>query len=144
MVCAAVAVFLAPALLTPTGASASSCAAPCLAPQVAGAPTPLIIDSDLFTNADDVLALSTAFALQASGHDRVIAITLNKRTSHSSVDPNTWKCAAAVAQYYNSGSVPIGSDMPDNVSQPPGVSPGDFIAPCAADASPSRSLRSVR
>jgi hypothetical protein len=133
MLCAAVA-----ALLAATGAGASSCApgtSQCLASLATSAPTPVIVDSDLFTNADDVLALSTAFALQASGGDRVIAITLNKRTDHSSVDPDTWMCAAAVAQFYNSGSVPIGSDMPDNVAQT--GSPGDFIAPCAADAAPS-------
>jgi len=131
VLCAAVA-----ALLAPTGASAASCApgtAQCLAPQVASAPTPVIIDSDLFTNADDVLGLSTAFALQASGQDRVIAITLNRRTNHSSVDPDTWMCAAAIAQFYNSGSVPIGADMPGNTHDSMG-GPGDFTAPCAADA----------
>jgi inosine-uridine nucleoside N-ribohydrolase len=96
--------------------------------------TPLIIDSDLFSNADDVAALATAFALQIKGEDQVIAITLNTRTDRPSVAVNTWKCAAAIAQFYNSASVPIGADMPDNGAQ---VGSPDFITPCAALASPS-------
>jgi inosine-uridine nucleoside N-ribohydrolase len=96
--------------------------------------TPLIIDSDLFSNADDVAALATAFALQIKGEDQVIAITLNTRTDRPSVAVNTWKCAAAIAQFYNSASVPIGADMPDNGTQ---VGSPDFITPCAALASPS-------
>jgi hypothetical protein len=99
----------------------------------AGGP-PLIIDSDLFSNADDVAALATAFALQIKGEDQVIAITLNTRSDRPSVAVNTWKCAAAIAQFYNSASVPIGADMPDNGAQ---VGSPDFITPCAALASPS-------
>jgi inosine-uridine nucleoside N-ribohydrolase len=104
------------------------------APAGAAGPTPLIIDSDLFSNADDVAALATAFALQIKGEDQVIAITLNTRTDRPSVAVNTWKCAAAIAQFYNSASVPIGADMPDNGAQ---VGSPDFITPCAALASPS-------
>ncbi len=96
--------------------------------------TPLIIDSDLWSNADDVAALATAFALQIKGEDQVIAITLNTRTDRPSVAVNTWKCAAAIAQFYNSASVPIGADMPDNGTQ---VGSPDFITPCAALASSS-------
>ena len=103
-------------------------------PANAAGGTPLIIDSDLFSNADDVAALATAFALQIKGEDQVIAITLNTRTDRSSVAVNTWKCAAAIAQFYNSASVPIGADMPDNGGQ---VGSPDFITPCAALASPS-------
>ena len=103
-------------------------------PRADAAGTPLIIDSDLFSNADDVAALATAFALQIKGEDQVIAITLNTRTDRPSVAVNTWKCAAAIAQFYNSASVPIGADMPDNGSQ---VGSPDFITPCAALASSS-------
>jgi hypothetical protein len=103
-------------------------------PRADAAGTPLIIDSDLFSNADDVAALATAFALQIKGEDQVIAITLNTRTDRPSVAVNTWKCAAAIAQFYNSSSVPIGADMPDNGSQ---VGSPDFITPCAALASSS-------
>jgi inosine-uridine nucleoside N-ribohydrolase len=97
-----------------------------------GGATPLIIDSDLFSNADDVAALATAFALQIQGEDQVIAITLNTRTDRPSVAVNSWRCAAAVAQFYNSASVPIGADMPDSGTQ---VGNPDFITPCAALAS---------
>ena len=103
-------------------------------PANAAGGTPLIIDSDLFSNADDVAALATAFALQVKGEDHVIAITLNTGNGRSSVAVKTWKCAAAIAQFYNSASVPIGADMPDNGSQ---VGSPDFITPCAALASSS-------
>ena len=100
----------------------------------ASTPTPLIIDTDIFSNADDVGALSTAFALQTMGEDQVIAITVNTRTDRPSVATESWECVAAIAQYYNSPDVPIGADMPDNGSQ---VDSPDFLTPCAALASPS-------
>jgi inosine-uridine nucleoside N-ribohydrolase len=126
-------------LASPAGAAAGQLAAsgqggvPSLIAAASG-PTPLIIDSDLWSNADDVGALATAFALQIKGEDQVIAITLNTRTDRPSVARNTWRCAAAIAQYYNSGSVPMGADMPDMGAQ---VGSPDFITPCAALASPS-------
>ena len=100
----------------------------------ASSPTPLIIDTDIFSDADDVGALATAFALQIQGEDQVIAITVNTRLSRPSVATKSWKCAAAIAQYYGSPNVPIGADLPDNGSQ---VGSPDFLTPCAALASPS-------
>jgi len=43
----------------------------------------------------------------------VIAIGVDTKTSHT-VATNSWKCVAAIAQFYGFGDVPIGSDMPDN------------------------------
>ncbi len=100
----------------------------------ASTPTPLIIDTDIWSNADDVGALATAFALQMNGEDQVIAITVNTRTDRPSVATKSWECVAAIAQYYNSPGVPIGADMPDNGSQ---LDSPDFLTPCAALASPS-------
>ena len=100
----------------------------------ASTPTPLIIDTDIWSDADDVGALATAFALQMNGEDQVIAITVNTRTSRPSVATKSWECVAAIAQYYNSPGVPIGADMPDNGSQ---LDSPDFLTPCAALASPS-------
>src|SRR5579862_2083085 len=108
-------------LLEPAAADASS-------------PTPLIVDTDIFSDADDVGALATAFALQTMGEDQVIAITVNTRLSRPSVATKSWECAAAIAQYYNSPNVPIGADLPANGSQ---VGSPDFLTPCAALASPS-------
>ena len=100
---------------------------------VSGA-APVIIDTDIFSDADDVGALATAFALQLKGEANVIAIGVNTRTDRPSVATNSWKCAAAIAQFYGFGGVPIGSDMPDNGTQTNSV---DFVGPCAAFASPS-------
>jgi len=100
----------------------------------ASAPTPVIIDTDLYSNADDVTALATAFALQIQGVDKVVAIGLDTKTSRASVTTSSWMCAAAVAQWYGFANTPIGSDMPDNATTP--NSP-DFAGACAADASPS-------
>jgi len=105
-----------------------------LAAANASTPTPLIIDTDIFSNADDVGGLATAFALQMNGEDQVIAITVNTRTDRPSVATESWECVAAIAQYYNSPGVPIGADMPDNGSQ---LDSPDFLTPCAALASPS-------
>ena len=100
---------------------------------VSGA-TPVIIDTDIFSDADDVGALATAFALQLKGEANVIAIGVNMPTDRPSVATNSWKCAAAIAQFYGFGGVPIGADMPDNGTQTNTV---DFVGPCAAFASPS-------
>jgi purine nucleosidase len=98
---------------------------------VASAATPLIIDTDMFSDADDVTALATAFGLQIKGEAKVIAININTRTSRGAVAPNSWKCAAAIAQFYGSGSIPIGTDTPVNSTA---VNSPDFIKPCAAKA----------
>ena len=68
----------------------------------ASTPTPLIIDTDIYSNADDVGALATAFALQLNGEDQVIAVTVNTRQDRPSVATESWECVAAIAQYYNS------------------------------------------
>ena len=83
------------------------------APAASG-PVPLIVDTDIFSDADDVGALAIAFALQLKGEAHVAAIGVNTRTSRPSVATNSWKCAAAVAQFYGAASTPIGTDMPNN------------------------------
>src|SRR5947208_8832842 len=61
---------------------------------------PVTIDTDLYSSVDDVGALAIAFALQHQGEARVIAIGLNTRTDRPKVTPETWKCTAAIAQFY--------------------------------------------
>jgi purine nucleosidase len=97
-------------------------------------PAPMIVDTDIFSDADDVGALATAFGLQIRGEANVIAIGVNTRLSRPAVATNSWKCAAAVAQFYNSGGVPIGTDMPNNGTERNTV---DFVKPCARLASSS-------
>lgn len=98
---------------------------------VATGPVPLIIDTDLFSDADDVGALATAFGLQLLNEAKVVAIGVNTRTSRPAVATNSWKCAAAVAQWYGLGSIPIGTDMPNNGTA---VNTAEFATPCAARA----------
>jgi Inosine-uridine preferring nucleoside hydrolase/Purple acid Phosphatase, N-terminal domain len=97
-------------------------------------PVPVTLDTDIFSNTDDVGALAIAFALQLKNEARVIAMAVNTRTSRPSVATNSWQCAAAISQFYNSGSVPIGSDMPDNGTE---TNSPDFIGPCSELASSS-------
>jgi len=94
---------------------------------------PLTIDTDIWSSADDVGALATAFGLQLTGEAKVIGIGVNTRTSRPSVATDSWKCAAAIAQFYNSGDVPIGTQMPNNGTS---KSSPDWAGPCAALASP--------
>jgi hypothetical protein len=94
----------------------------------------VIVDTDIFSDADDVGGLATAFGLQIRGEASVIAIGVNTRLDRPAVATNSWKCAAAVAQFYNSGGVPIGTDMPNNGTD---KNTPDFVGPCARRASPS-------
>ncbi len=95
---------------------------------------PLIIDTDIFSDAGDGGALATGFALQLKGEANVIAIGVDTRLDRGNVATNSWRCAAAIAQFYNSGNVPIGTDMPNNGTE---VNTVDFTGPCAALASPT-------
>jgi inosine-uridine nucleoside N-ribohydrolase len=94
---------------------------------------PVILDTDIYSSADDVGALSTLFAYDLLGVDNVVALGVNTRTDRPAVSANSWKCVAAIAQFYGYPNVPIGSDMPDNGPPPP--SSDDFVTPCAALAS---------
>ena len=63
---------------------------------LAPGPTPLIIDTDIYSDADDVGSLATAFALQLKGEANVVATIVNTRTDRPAVATNSWKCTAAV------------------------------------------------
>ena len=97
-------------------------------------PVPLIIDTDIFSDADDVGALAMAFALQLRHEAHVIAIGVNTRTSRPAVAANSWKCAAAVAQFVRRGNTPVGTDLPNDGTD---TNTADFIGPCSKLASPA-------
>src|SRR4051812_15181303 len=80
------------------------------------ATVPLIVDTDMFSDADDAGALATAFGLQYRGEAHVIAVAVNTRTSRPAVATNSWKCVAAITSFYGSSTVPIGTAMPNNGS----------------------------
>ncbi|HEV3212229.1 MAG TPA: hypothetical protein VGZ03_02420 [Acidimicrobiales bacterium] len=95
---------------------------------------PVIDDTDIFSNSDDVGALANMFALDLKGSVNVVAIGVDTRTSRPAVATNSWRCVAAIAQFYGLGDVPIGADMPDTGTT---VNTPDMVGPCAALASPS-------
>src|SRR5579884_2678114 len=99
-------------------------------PEAAG-PVPLIIDSDMFSNADDAGAFATAFALQYQGEANVIAIGLNTRTSRPAVATDSWRCAAAITSFYGFPHIPIGTQTPTAE-----VSGSPYISQCAQLAPP--------
>ena len=101
---------------------------------MATGPTKFIVDTDIFSDADDVTALAIAFGLQRLGGAQVIAVGVNTRTSRPAVSTDSWRCAAAVMQWYGAGRVPLGTAMPNNGT---GVNTPDFVRPCAALASPA-------
>ncbi len=98
-----------------------------------GAKTPVILDTDMYSSADDVGAEASLFALNLLGEDNVIAIGVNTRFDRPAVATDSWKCVSAIAQFYGYPNVPIGADMPDNGPSP---ATNDFITPCAAFAAP--------
>ena len=99
-----------------------------------GGRTPLIVDTDMFSSADDVGALAVAFGLQLRGEADVIGIAVDTRTSRPAVATNSWRCAAAIAQFYGDPTVPIGTHMPNNGTE---VNTIDWIRPCAQRAASS-------
>jgi inosine-uridine nucleoside N-ribohydrolase len=105
------------------------CLAGAIAPGRASAagPVPLIVDTDIYSNADDVGALASAFALQMAGEANVLAVTVNTRTSRPAVATDSWKCVAAIANFYGFSQVPIGTDMPNNG----GDSGSPYVGQCA-------------
>jgi hypothetical protein len=95
--------------------------------------TPLIVDTDLFSSPDDVGALATAFGLQLNGKANVIAAVVNTRTDRPVVATNSWKCTAAIAQFYGSGNTLLGIDTAGTGTD--SGSQNDFIQTCASHAS---------
>jgi len=93
---AGVAVMLA--MSVPAGAAAAP------APLVSA--TPVIIDTDLYSNTDDVGALALAFSLQNAGEANVLAITLNRPNNNNANPPlsrayvalHSFQCAAAIGK----------------------------------------------
>lgn len=64
--------------------------------------TPLIFDTDIGNDCDDVLAMGVIHALQSRGHCRLIAVTITKDQE---------QCAAftdAINTFYGRGDIPIG------------------------------------
>jgi inosine-uridine nucleoside N-ribohydrolase len=94
----------------------------------ASGPVPLIVDTDIFSNADDVGALASAFTLQLRGEAWVIAVAVNTRTSRPAVATNSWKCVAAIDNFYGFPHIPLGTHMPNNGTS---LNTPDFVGPCA-------------
>lgn len=92
-------------------------------------PVRLVIDTDLFSDADDAGALATAFALENAGEAQVLAIGVDTRLDRPAVADASPRCAAAIAQFYGHPGVPIGASRPLHGTE---VNPVDFIDPCAA------------
>jgi purine nucleosidase len=102
-------------------------------PETMTGPVSLIVDTDLFSDADDAGAVATAFALQRTGEARVLAVTLNTRISRPAVAADSWRCVAALARFYGYGQVPIGSSRPINGTE---TNSPDWAGPCGSLAGP--------
>lgn len=72
----------------------------------AASAVPLIVDTDIYTNVDDVGALASALALQNGGEAKLLAVTVNVPVG-GAVAPDQARCVAAIDSFYGS-SVPIG------------------------------------
>jgi hypothetical protein len=85
-----------------------------LAQAAAFSPVPLIIDTDIFTNADDVGALAAANALQDNGKVNLLGVMVDT--------PSRWGAPAvdAINTYYHHGNIPVGTHKPvdDSFSSP--------------------------
>lgn len=99
-------------------------------PTAAVGPVPVIVDTDIYSNADDVGALASALALQLRGEAHVVAVTLNTRDSRPTVAINSWKCVAAIDSFYGSPQIPIGTQAVVTGADPTPPDYVDFLGPC--------------
>jgi hypothetical protein len=101
----------------------------CLARRAdAASPVPVIVDTDIYSNADDVGALASAFAMQNEGAANLLAVTVNYPTAdRSGVATDSWKCVAAIDNFYGFPNIPIG--VQSAADEPAGTSP--YIGDCA-------------
>jgi hypothetical protein len=113
----AVAIGVSTLMLTGIGAG------PAAAAPSTGAPVPLIIDTDLFTNADDAGALAVANALQDQGAVRLLGVMVDT--------PSRWGAPAvdAINTWYGHGDVPVGAHQPVDGS----VAARDYAQPLARE-----------
>jgi inosine-uridine nucleoside N-ribohydrolase len=95
--------------------------------------TPVIFDTDFYLGPDAVGGEAALLALNLRGEAQLIAMGVSTRFDRPAVAADSWKCMAAIAQFYGYPNIPIGSDMPDNGPPP---THNNFISPCAALASP--------
>jgi hypothetical protein len=94
---------------------------------------PLIIDSDLYTDAGDAGGIAIADVLQLKGEAKVVATILNTRKSRPAIAADSINCVGAISQFYGVSNGIFGADgaVPHNggdVGDPGG------IAECAAQA----------
>jgi inosine-uridine nucleoside N-ribohydrolase len=84
-------------------------------------PVRLIIDTDIFTNADDVGALAIANTLQDQGAVRLLGVIVSS--------PSRWGAGAvdAINTYYGHGDVPVGALKPTDDR----VAPRNYAQPLA-------------
>ena len=75
----------------------------------AGEPIPLIFDTDICGDCDDVLALGMIHALQSRGQCRLLAVTVSVQ------HPQAAPFVDAVNTFYKRGSIPIGAVGPGGV-----------------------------
>jgi len=97
-------------------------------------PTPIILDTDMYSDFDAGGAEVALLAGALMGKDNVIAMGLNSRFNIPAVSTDSWRCVAAIAQFYGYPNIPIASDVPDDGPDP---ATNNFIGPCGALASPT-------
>ncbi|HEV7468622.1 MAG TPA: nucleoside hydrolase [Pseudonocardia sp.] len=113
----ALAVAIGVSTLMLTGAGPAGAAPP------TGAPVRLIVDTDLFSDADDAGALAVAHALQDQGGVRLLGVMVNSRSR--------WGAPAvdAINTWYGHGDVPVGALKPVDDS----VAAHDYARPLARE-----------
>jgi inosine-uridine nucleoside N-ribohydrolase len=72
------------------------------------APTNVIVDTDMYTDVDDVGALAVANALMSKGEANLVGVILDTSSEYGA------GCAAAVDTYFGHPNVPIGITYPVN------------------------------
>jgi hypothetical protein len=90
---------------------------------------PVIVDTDLLSDAGDAAGLAVADALQLRGEDKLIATILNTRISRPWIANDSVNCAAAIHQYYgvSGGIFGVDSSVTFGGQDTTGAGPADPI-----------------
>src|SRR3954466_968083 len=83
------------------------------------APVPLIVDTDIFSDADDGGALAIAHALQIRGEAKLIGVSVNTNLDRGEVATDSWRCVAAINAFYGSAAGPLRNARAKHPTHPP-------------------------
>ncbi len=85
-------------------------------------PINVIVDTDMYTDVDDVGALAVTNALMSNGEANLVGVVVDTSSQYSA------GCAAAIDTYFGHSNVPIGITYPVTTAH---AATPDYVFPCS-------------